>query len=191
MLLCDSEIEKLALAGMITPYVHQNVRVMDGKQVVSFGLSSAGYDIRVADEFRVFSPVKNPGPVDVKAFNADALVDIRGPVCDIPAHSYVLCRSLERFRMPDDVAATCVGKSTYARVGLIVNVTPLEPGWEGTLTLEISNSSPCPVRIYAGEGIAQLLFHKLGQRPRTTYAEKGGKYQGQIGVTPPKMGGGA
>jgi dCTP deaminase len=188
MLLNDCEIAALAVEQkMITPFCPENVSEKYGNKVVSYGLSSAGYDIRLADEFAVFSPVRVTGAVDVKAFNTDALVRFNADVCDIPAHSYVLCRSLETFRMPEDVAATCVGKSTYARVGLIVNVTPLEPGWEGNLTLEISNSSPCPVRVYAGEGIAQLLFHRLSGRPSVTYRDKGGKYMGQHGVTPPKM----
>lgn len=167
---------------MIDPFVPGQVR--DG--VVSYGLSSFGYDIRVADEFKVFTDVHSV-VVDPKAFDPRSFVDIQGDHCIIPPNSFALARTLEYFRIPEDVLVVCVGKSTYARCGIIVNVTPLEPGWHGHLTLEISNTTPLPAKVYANEGLAQLLFFQGDEVPAVTYAQRAGKYQGQQGVTLPRM----
>jgi dCTP deaminase len=169
--------------GMIEPFEPEQVR--DG--AISYGTSSFGYDIRVADEFKVFTDVHSV-VVDPKQFDDRSFVDIAGQGhCIIPPNSFALARTLEYFRIPSDVLVVCVGKSTYARCGIIVNVTPLEPEWEGHLTLEISNTTPLPAKIYANEGIAQLLFFQGDQVPSTTYAQRGGKYQRQQGVTPPRL----
>ena len=167
---------------MIEPFVDGQVR--DG--VISYGLSSYGYDIRVAPEFKVFTNVHS-AIVDPKAFDDRSFVDINEDVCIIPPNSFALARTVEFFRIPRDVLVVCVGKSTYARCGLIVNVTPLEPTWEGYLTLEISNTTPLPAKIYGNEGIAQLLFFEGDEEPETTYADRQGKYMQQVGVTLPKM----
>ena len=168
--------------GMIDPFEDGQVR----EGVVSYGLSSYGYDIRVAPEFKVFTNVHNV-VVDPKAFDDRSFVDIHDPECIIPPNSFALARTLEYFRIPRDVLVVCVGKSTYARCGIIVNVTPLEPTWEGHLTLEISNTTPLPAKIYANEGIAQLLFFEGDEEPDTAYADRKGKYQNQRGVTLPKL----
>jgi len=168
--------------GMIEPFEPRQVR----EGVVSYGLSSYGYDIRVADEFKVFTNVHSV-VVDPKAFDSRSFVDVRGDCCIIPPNSFALARTLEYFRIPRDVLVVCVGKSTYARCGIIVNVTPLEPEWCGHLTLEISNTTPLPAKIYAREGIAQLLFFQGDEPPTLTYAERGGKYQDQRGVTLPRL----
>lgn len=167
---------------MIDPFQAGQVR----EGVVSYGLSSYGYDIRVAPEFKVFTNVYNV-VVDPKDFDERSFVDVTGDHCIIPPNSFALARTLEYFRIPRDVLAICVGKSTYARCGIVVNVTPLEPTWEGHLTLEISNTTPLPAKIYGGEGIAQLLFLKSDEEPSVAYADRKGKYQGQKGVTPPRM----
>lgn len=188
MILNDVEIERLAREeAMIEPFVPEQVRVHPetGMPLLSYGLSSYGYDLRVADEFKIFTNV-NATVVDPKAFDPQAFVDIRTPVCVIPPNSFALARSVEYLRIPPDVIAICTGKSTYARCGIILNVTPAEPGWHGYLTLEISNTTPLPARIYAGEGIAQMIFLR-GERCRTTYADRNGKYQGQTGVVPPRV----
>jgi len=153
---------------------------------ISYGLSSYGYDIRVSPEFKVFTNVHNV-VVDPKNFDPRSFVDVNAPECIIPPNSFALARTEEYFRIPRDVLVICVGKSTYARCGIIVNVTPLEPTWEGYLTLEISNTTPLPAKIYAGEGIAQLLFFEGDEEPSIAYAERQGKYQGQTGVTLPKL----
>jgi dCTP deaminase len=153
---------------------------------ISYGVSSFGYDIRVANEFKVFTDVYNV-VVDPKNFDPKSFVDIVADYCIIPPHSFALARTLEYFRVPEDVLVVCVGKSTYARCGIIVNVTPLEPGWEGHLTLEISNTTPLPAKIYSNEGLAQLLFFQGDETPEVTYAQRSGKYQGQRGVTLPKL----
>ncbi|HEX6939777.1 MAG TPA: dCTP deaminase [Longimicrobiales bacterium] len=168
--------------GMIEPFEARQVR--DG--VVSYGLSSYGYDIRVADEFKVFTDVFSV-VVDPKGFDPRSFVDIRADHCIIPPNSFALARTMEYFRIPKDVLVVCLGKSTYARCGIIVNVTPLEPEWEGFLTLEISNTTPLPAKIYAEEGIAQLLFFQGDEAPEVTYAMRRGKYQGQRGVALPKL----
>lgn len=173
---------------MLDPYVRDQVSNENGKNVISYGLGSAGYDIRVDREFRIFAAIPGKaGVVDPKNFDSEFLNEFEGDICILPPHSYVLCKSMERFIIPDDVAVTCIGKSTYARCGLHVNVTPLEPGWEGILTIEISNASPLPAKIYANEGVAQLLFFQLNSRVRTSYRDRKGKYQNQVGIVPARM----
>jgi dCTP deaminase len=167
---------------MIEPFSPTQVR----GGTISYGVSSYGYDIRVAPEFKVFTNVHNV-VVDPKAFDDRSFVDVNGASCIIPPNSFALARTVEYFRVPRDVLVLCVGKSTYARCGIIVNVTPLEPGWEGFLTLEISNTTPLPAKVYADEGIAQLLFFRGEEAPETTYADRKGKYQNQVGVTLPKL----
>ncbi len=168
--------------GMIEPFEPKQVK--DGN--ISYGLSSFGYDIRVAAEFKVFTNVHNV-IVDPKNFDDRSFVDINEPHCLMPPNSFALARSEEHFRIPRDILVVCVGKSTYARCGIIVNVTPLEPTWCGHLTLEISNTTPLPAKIYGGEGIAQLLFFEGDQEPSVAYADRQGKYQDQVGVTLPKL----
>jgi dCTP deaminase len=168
--------------GMIEPFEDRQVRA----GVVSYGLSSYGYDIRVADEFKVFTNI-NSTVVDPKNFDARSFVDIRTDICIVPPNSFVLARTVEYFRIPRDVLTICVGKSTYARCGLIVNVTPFEPEWEGFVTLEISNTTPLPARIYANEGIAQVLFFQSDETCEVSYADKKGKYQKQQGLTLPHL----
>ncbi len=179
----DHWIRKMALEhGMIEPFVENQVR--DG--VISYGLSSYGYDLRVADEFKIFTNVHS-AIVDPKDFASDSFVDIKGDVCIIPPNSFALARSIEYFRIPRSVLTICLGKSTYARCGLIVNVTPFEPSWTGHVTLEISNTTPLPAKVYANEGLAQVLFFEGDEECEVSYADKKGKYQGQTGVTPPKL----
>ena len=167
---------------MIEPFEEKQVR----QGVISYGLSSYGYDIRVADEFKVFTNI-NSTVVDPKNFDARSFVDIRTDVCIVPPNSFALARTVEYFRIPRDVLTICVGKSTYARCGLIVNVTPFEPEWEGFVTLEISNTTPLPARIYANEGIAQVLFFQSDEVCEVSYADKKGKYQKQQGLTLPHL----
>ncbi len=171
--------------GMIEPFVDGQVRARDGHQVISYGTSSYGYDIRCADEFKVFTNI-NSAVVDPKHFDQKSFVDIKADVCIIPPNSFCLARTVEYFRIPRNVLTICLGKSTYARCGIIVNVTPLEPEWEGHVTLEFSNTTPLPARIYANEGVAQVLFLESDQVCETSYADRAGKYQGQTGVTLPK-----
>jgi dCTP deaminase len=168
--------------GMIEPFVEYSVR----QDVISYGVSSYGYDIRVSDEFKIFTNV-NSAIVDPKNFVPESFFDFKGDVCIIPPNSFVLSRTVEYFRIPRDVLVICVGKSTYARCGLIVNVTPLEPEWEGFLTLEISNTTPLPARVYANEGIAQLLFFAGDELCETSYKDKKGKYQSQVGIVLPRI----
>lgn len=153
---------------------------------ISYGLSSMGYDIRVTDEYKIFTNVKQ-AVVDPKEFNPDSFVDYKGQTCVIPPNSFALARSVENFKMPRSVLGICLGKSSYARCGIVVNITPLEPGWEGHLTIEISNTTPLPARIYSFEGIAQVLFFEAGSLPEVSYADRKGKYQGQQGITLPKV----
>src|SRR4249920_2176927 len=179
----DRWIRQMALEhGMIEPFEDRQVR--DG--VVSYGLSSYGYDIRVADEFKVFTNI-NSTIVDPKNFDARSFVDIKSDVCIIPPNSFALARTVEYFRIPRKVLTICLGKSTYARCGIIVNVTPLEPEWEGHVTLEFSNTTPLPARIYANEGVAQVIFIESDEVCETSYRDRGGKYQGQKGVTLPRI----
>jgi dCTP deaminase len=168
--------------GMIEPFESKQVRA----GAISYGLSSFGYDIRVGDEYKVFTDVHSV-VVDPKNFDTRSFVDIKGDYCIIPPHSFALAATMEYFRIPKDVLVVCLGKSTYARCGIIVNVTPLEPEWEGILTLEISNTTPLPAKIYSREGLAQLLFFQGNEVPETTYAQKSGKYMKQRGVTLPKL----
>jgi dCTP deaminase len=177
----DRWITEMAKNGMIEPFESSQVR--DG--VISYGVSSYGYDMRVAPEFRIFTNVLS-SIVDPKAFDPKSFVEFEGPVCIVPPNSFALARSVEYFRIPRDVVTITVGKSTYARCGIITNVTPFEPEWEGHVTLEISNTTPLPAKIYANEGIAQVLFFK-GEPPLVSYRDKKGKYQGQRGVTLPKL----
>ena len=173
--------------GMIEPFEDQLVRRKEtDAPVISYGLSSYGYDLRVADEFKVFTNVFN-AVVDPKAFDERSFVDMRGETCLVPPNSFALARSVEYFRIPRDVLAICLGNSTYARCGIIVNVTPFEPEWEGHVTLEISNTTPLPARIYAGEGLAQVLFLAAHEPCETSYADRGGKYQAQRNITVPRM----
>ena len=179
----DRWIRKMSLEhGMIEPFEDRQVR--DG--VISYGLSSYGYDIRVADEFKVFTNI-NSTVVDPKNFDARSFVDVKGNICIIPPNSFALSKTVEYFRIPRDVLTVCVGKSTYARCGLIVNVTPFEPEWEGFVTLEISNTTPLPAKVYANEGIAQVLFFQSDETCEVSYADKKGKYQRQQGLTLPKL----
>lgn len=169
---------------MIEPFTEEQVRSVEGKKVISYGLSSYGYDLRVAREFKVFTNL-NSSIVDPKNFRSDAFVDIEADVCIVPPNSFALARSVEYFRIPRNVLTLCVGKSTYARCGIIVNVTPFEPGWEGHVTLEISNTTNLPAIIYAEEGLAQVLFFEAAEECEVSYADRGGKYQGQLNITLP------
>ena len=179
----DRWIRRMALEHrMIEPFTDRQVRA----GVISFGLSSYGYDVRIADEFKIFTNI-NSTIVDPKRFDPRSFVDFKGEVCIIPPNSFALARTVEYFRIPRDVLCVTLGKSTYARCGIIVNVTPLEPEWEGIVTLEVSNTTPLPARIYAGEGIAQMLFFQSDEECETSYADKKGKYQGQQGLTLPKL----
>jgi dCTP deaminase len=168
--------------AMIEPFEERQRR----EGVISYGVSSYGYDMRVAREFRIFTNVLN-SIVDPKAFDRNSFVEFEGDICIVPPNSFALARSVEYFRIPRDVVTLCVGKSTYARCGIITNVTPFEPEWEGYVTLEISNTTPLPARIYANEGIAQVLFFKGDEPPEVSYRDRAGKYQGQKGVTLPKL----
>jgi len=178
----DRWIREMAAKGMIEPFMDKQVR----KGCVSYGVSSYGYDARCADEFKIFTNV-NSSIVDPKDFSNQSFVSRKEDVCIIPPNSFALARTVEYFRIPRDVLVICLGKSTYARCGIIVNVTPLEPEWEGHVTLEFSNTTPLPAKIYAGEGVAQFLFLKADEVCETSYKDKNGKYQGQTGVTLPKL----
>jgi dCTP deaminase len=181
----DRWIRRMAAQGMIEPFEPAQVRSVDGRRVVSYGTSSYGYDIRCAPEFKIFTNI-NSTIVDPKAFDPNSFVDMRSDVCIVPPNSFVLARTIEYFRIPRNVLTICLGKSTYARCGIIVNVTPLEPEWEGHVTLEFSNTTPLPARIYANEGCAQVIFIESDEVCETSYRDRGGKYQGQTGVTLPK-----
>jgi dCTP deaminase len=179
----DRWIRRMALEHrMIEPFSEKQVR----EGVISYGLSSYGYDVRIADEFKIFTNI-NSTIVDPKAFDPRSFVDFRGDVCIIPPNSFALARTVEYFRIPRSVITVCVGKSTYARCGIIVNVTPFEPEWEGIVTLEVSNTTPLPAKIYAGEGIAQVLFFESDEICETSYADKRGKYQAQTELTLPRL----
>ncbi len=177
----DSWIRARAKEGMITPFEERLVR----QGVISYGLSSFGYDLRAAPEWRIFVNAFNT-VVDPKNFDTRSLVEWDGDTCIIPPNSFVLTRSIEYLKIPDDTMVIALGKSSYARCGIVANVTPLEPGWEGHVTLELSNTTPLPAKVYANEGIVQLLFFQ-GERPDSTYADRDGKYQGQTGVTLPRL----
>lgn len=179
----DHWITKMAKEHkMIEPFIEEQVR--DGS--ISYGVSAYGYDIRVSNEFKVFTNIYN-SVVDPKNFDDKSFVEINDDICMIPPNSFALARTVEYFRIPRSVITLCVGKSTYARCGIIVNVTPFEPEWEGYVTLEISNTTPLPAKIYANEGIAQVLFFESDEICDVSYADKKGKYQKQVGITPPKL----
>lgn len=185
-ILPDHAIRDLAVThGMIDPFHEKLQRDHAGNKILSYGLSSYGYDARCAPEWMIFTNIDN-AIVDPKNFTENSFVERSGDVCVIPPNSFVLTRTVEYFRIPSDVLVVCIGKSTYARCGLIVNVTPLEPGWEGHVTLEISNTTPLPARVYAHEGVAQFLFFKGSSPCEINYADRAGKYQGQRGVTLPR-----
>ncbi len=178
-------IEQSMQHDMITPFEPKQVRSVNGQKVISFGTSSYGYDVRCAKEFKIFTNI-NSAIVDPKNFSENSFVNFEGDVCIIPPNSFALARTVEYFKIPRDVLVVCLGKSTYARCGIIVNVTPLEPEWEGHVTLEFSNTTNLPAKIYAGEGVAQMLFFQSDEICQTSYADRGGKYQGQRGVTLPR-----
>lgn len=170
--------------GMIEPFEENQVRTVSGKKVISYGLSSFGYDLRVSRKFKVFTNLYN-SLVDPKEFAEEAFVDIEADTCIIPPNSFALACSVEYFRIPRNVITLCIGKSTYARCGIIVNVTPFEPEWEGYVTLEISNTTPLPAKIYANEGLAQVLFFEAAESCEVSYADRSGKYMGQVAITLP------
>jgi dCTP deaminase len=183
MVMSDKWIRKMAKEhGMIEPFEENLVR----KGVISYGISSYGYDFRIADEFKIFTNVAST-IVDPKNFDERSFVSVKGDYCIIPPNSFALGRSVEYFRIPRDVIGICLGKSTYARCGIIVNVTPLEPGWEGFLTVEISNTTPLPAKIYAWEGIAQVIFVKGNEECEISYKDRKGKYMYQPGIVIPKV----
>ena len=183
----DNWIRRMAAEHrMIEPFAPDQVRSSNGHKIVSYGTSSYGYDVRCADEFKIFTNI-NSTIVDPKAFDEKSFVDFKGPVCIIPPNSFALARTVEYFRIPRDVLTITVGKSTYARCGIITNVTPFEPEWEGHVTIEISNTTPLPAKIYANEGIAQVLFFQSDEPCERSYKDKKGKYQAQRGVTLPKI----
>lgn len=178
----DTWIKRMALEHeIIKPFEPQQIR----NNNISYGLSSYGYDIRISDEFKIFRGTKRDEVLDPKKVNSDLFEDFQGENCIIPPNSFVLARSIEYFKIPKNVLALCTGKSTYARIGVIVNVTPLEPGWEGNLTIEISNTSPSSVRLYANEGIAQVVFFESSQLCEVTYSDRKGRYQSQRTITLP------
>ncbi len=178
----DKWIKEMAKKGMIEPFNSKQVR----KGVISYGVSSYGYDMRISDEFKIFTNINNT-VVDPKKFDPKSFVDYKGDICIIPPNSFALASSVEYFRIPRDVLVICLGKSTYARCGIVVNVTPLEPEWEGHVTIEISNTTPLPAKIYANEGIAQLIFLQASEVCEISYKDKAGKYQAQRGITLPRL----
>ena len=182
----DRWIRRMAAEhGMIEPFEHDQVRQTEAGKIISYGTSSYGYDVRCASEFKVFTNI-NSATVDPKGFDEGSFVDVTSDVCVIPPNSFALASTVEYFRIPRNVLTICLGKSTYARCGIIVNVTPLEPEWEGHVTLEFSNTTNLPAKIYANEGVAQVLFLESDEVCETSYRDRGGKYQGQKGVTLPK-----
>jgi len=182
----DKWIRRMALEqGMIEPFEPTQIKRNGGGPIISYGTSSYGYDIRCSEEFKIFTNI-NSAVVDPKDFSPTSFVDFKGAVCIIPPNSFALARTIEYFRIPRNVLTICLGKSTYARCGIIVNVTPLEPEWEGHVTLEFSNTTPLPAKIYANEGVAQVIFIEGDEICEVSYKDRGGKYQGQTGVTLPK-----
>lgn len=183
----DKWIRRMALErSMIAPFEPDQIRQNNGQRIVSYGTSSYGYDIRCSDEFKLFTNI-NSTIVDPKNFDSNSFVDVKSDVCIIPPNSFALARTVEYFRIPRNVLTICLGKSTYARCGIIVNVTPFEPEWEGYVTLEFSNTTPLPAKIYANEGVAQVIFFESDEVCEISYKDRGGKYQGQHGVTLPKI----
>ncbi|MBL4638462.1 MAG: dCTP deaminase [Proteobacteria bacterium] len=182
----DKWIRRMAeQEGMITPFEPGQVRDTGNGRIISYGTSSYGYDVRCSNEFKIFTNI-NSAIVDPKNFDESSFVDVNSDVCIIPPNSFALARTIETFKIPRNVLTICLGKSTYARCGIIVNVTPLEPEWEGQVTLEFSNTTPLPAKIYANEGVAQMLFFESDEVCETSYADRKGKYQGQQGVTLPQ-----
>lgn len=182
----DQWIRRMALEkGMIEPFEPKQVRENHNGKIISFGTSSYGYDVRCANEFKIFTNI-NSAIVDPKNFDENSFVDVHSDICIIPPNSFALARTVEYFRIPRNVLTICLGKSTYARCGIIVNVTPLEPEWEGHVTLEFSNTTTLPAKIYAQEGVAQMIFFESDEICEVSYKDRGGKYQGQKGVTLPK-----
>jgi dCTP deaminase len=177
----DKWIKEMAKKGMITPYEESQIK----NGVISYGVSSFGYDMRVSEEFKIFTNINNT-IVDPKNFDKKSFIDIKAKECIIPPNSFALSNSVEYFKIPRNILTICLGKSTYARCGIVVNVTPFEPEWEGHVTIEISNTTPLPAKIYANEGIAQVLFLE-GEEPEISYKDKKGKYQAQTGITLPKI----
>lgn len=183
----DRWIKKMAMhCRMISPFVSGQIKECKRQKLVSYGISSYGYDVRCSDEFKIFTNV-NSTIIDPKNFDEDSFVTVNTDACIIPPNSFVLARTLERFKIPRNILVVCVGKSTYARCGIIVNVTPLEPEWEGYITMELSNTTPLPAMIYANEGIAQLLFFESDEECESSYKDKKGKYQGQKNITLAKV----
>ncbi|GAB4288905.1 MAG: dCTP deaminase [Methylophaga sp.] len=185
MIKSDKWIRRMAEQGMISPFEPGQIRYHNEDRIISYGTSSYGYDVRCSNEFKIFTNI-NSAIVDPKNFDESSFVDVTSDVCIIPPNSFALARTVETFRIPRNVLTVCLGKSTYARCGIIVNVTPLEPEWEGQVTLEFSNTTPLPAKIYANEGVAQMLFFESDEVCETSYADRGGKYQGQYGVTLPR-----
>lgn len=182
----DTWIQRMAQTqGLITPFEPLQIRTQAERALISYGTSSYGYDIRCADEFKIFTNI-NSAIVDPKEFDANSFVDLQAEICIIPPNSFALARTVEYFRIPRNILTICLGKSTYARCGIIVNVTPLEPEWEGHVTLEISNTTPLPAKIYAFEGIAQVVFFEADEACAMSYKDRSGKYQAQTGVTLPR-----
>ena len=181
----DRWIIERARKGMIEPFESGQVRERDDRKIISYGTSSYGYDVRCSTEFKIFTNIHS-ATVDPKAFDESSFINIESDVCIIPPNSFALASTIEYFKIPEDVLTICLGKSTYARCGIIVNVTPLEPEWEGHVTLEFSNTTSLPAKIYANEGVAQMLFFQSDERCLVSYKDRGGKYQGQTGVTLPK-----
>ena len=182
----DKWIKRMAHnQGMIEPFTDSQIRNTDGNDLISYGTSSFGYDVRCATEFKVFTNI-NSAIVDPKSFDENSFVNFDSDICIIPPNSFALARTIEYFRIPRNVLTICLGKSTYARCGIIVNVTPLEPEWEGHVTLEFSNTTPLPAKIYANEGVAQMIFFESDEDCEESYLDRKGKYQGQTGVTLPK-----
>lgn len=191
-ILSDIEIEALANNGMISPFFPEQVRVKSYCKIISYGLSSFGYDVRLADKVKIFSNA-NSVVIDPKAFDIEKsmldakVIENADKYVIIPPNSYALGHTMEYFNIPNDVSVICVGKSTYARAGVIINVTPIEAGFEGSVVIEISNATPLPVKVYLEEGIAQFIFFRASSRCRTSYGDRNGKYQGQTGIVPPKV----
>ena len=181
----DRWIIEHASKGMIEPFESGQVRERDDRRIISYGTSSYGYDVRCSTQFKIFTNIHS-ATVDPKAFDESSFINIESDVCVIPPNSFALASTIEYFKIPEDVLTICLGKSTYARCGIIVNVTPLEPEWEGHVTLEFSNTTSLPAKIYANEGVAQMLFFQSDERCLVSYKDRGGKYQGQTGVTLPK-----
>lgn len=180
------EVDGSDFTPMIEPSVSESVRVVDGEKVMSFGPSSYGYDVRLADDFKIFTNI-NSTIIDPKSLSDKTYIDHKGPYCIIPPNSYILGHTIETFNIPDNVTCVCLGKSTYARAGAIVNVTPIEAGFKGQVVIEISNATNLPLKVYANEGIAQFLFFRGEERCDVSYSDRSGKYQNQMGITLPKV----